>query len=380
MSRPARCAVVIGLALACGVGPAYAQEDAELRVSGYYKNLLLRSDTWTGERYTLDINRLRLELKGKLAPSVGFDIQYDNEILLGSYLRTNQFQQQKDQVPPQYWSAQANYVDRSALYGAHRLYRAQVQMAFGDTDVPLADSALPGEPVASGARWIYSIRSARWPWSARSVSASMRCWSSTSSDRCRAWRPSTRRAAYPARTVGLQWHDNARGLDFSFTGGRFRGSDVIGADLSGQIGQAGVRAELTRVRPREGKVFFRSLVGIDYAFTNTLTLSAELYRDGSGADSTAAYDFPALANGARQTLARRYVGLHAGYEMTPLLKLNTDIVVNLDDHSRVVAPSITYSIRANLDGSLGLRWFRGPTGSEYARVPDAAYLSLQWFF
>ena len=381
MSRPACCAGVISLALACGAAPASAQKDADLRVSGYYKNLLLRSDTWTGERYTLDINRLRLELKGKLAPSVEFDIQYDNEILLGSYLRTTQFQQQRDQAPPQYWSAQANYVDRSALYGVHRLYRAQVQMAFGDTDVRVGR-----QRVAWGTGRFWSPLDLLNPFSPLALEREERLGVDAVLVEHKFGPVSRLAAVYaPSRVDGedsraLQWHDNAGGLDFSFTGGRFRGSDVIGADLAGQIGQAGVRAELTRVRPREGKVFFRSLVGIDYAFTSTLTLNAELYRDGSGADSTAAYDFLALANGTRQTLAQRYLGLHAGYEITPLLKLNTDIVHNLDDRSRVVAPSITYSIRANLDGSLGLRWFRGPTGSEYARVPDAAYLSLQWFF
>lgn len=124
----------------------------------------------------------------------------------------------------------------------------------------------------------------------------------------------------------------------------------------------------------------RALAGIDYAFANTLTLSAELYRDGGGADNTAAYDFAALVNGSRLTLARRYLGLRASYEITPLLKLNTDVVLNLDDRSRLVAPGVAWSIRANLDASFAVRWFSGAAGSEYARMPDAAHLSLQRFF
>ena len=61
--------------------------------------------------------------------------------------------------------------------------------------------------------------------------------------------------------------------------------------LARQIAGAGLRTELIRIRPREGKAFIRSLVGIDYASANTLTLSAEFYRDGIGAGNTAAYDF-----------------------------------------------------------------------------------------
>ena len=87
-------------------------------------------------------------------------------------------------------------------------------------------------------------------------------------------------------------------------------------------------------------------MGIDYACANTLTLSAEFYRDGIGAGNTAAYDFAPLASGVRQTLAQRYIGVHAGYEITPLLKLTSEIVVNLDDRSRFFAPRITRTRRA----------------------------------
>lgn len=369
------------VALACCAGPVRAQDEPDLRVSGYYKNLLLRSETWDGERYTLDLNRLRLGLKGPLAPSLRIDIQYDNEALLGSYLRTTQFQQQKDQPPPQYWSAQSNTVERPSLYGVHRLYRAQLQLAIGDTDLRIGR-----QRIAWGTGRFWSPLDLLNPFSPVALEREERLGVDALLVEHKFGPVSRLSAVYaPSHVAGedsraLQWHDNARGVDFSFTGGRFRGGDVVGVDLAGQIAQAGVRAELTRVRPREGKAFVRALLGLDYAFASTLTLSAELYRDGSGADSTAAYDFLALLNGARQTLARRYLGLHAGYEITPLLKLNTDIVLNLDDRSRFVAPSITYSIRTNLDGSLGVRWFSGPAGSEYARPPDAVYVILQWFF
>lgn len=352
-----------------------------MRVSGYYKNLLLRSETWGRERYTLDLNRLRLELKGQLTADVAFDLQYDNEVLLGSYLRTSQFLQLKDQPPPQYWSAQANYVDRALLYGVHRLYRAQIRMAFGDTDLRIGR-----QRVAWGTGRFWSPIDLLNPVSPVALEREERLGVDAVLIEHK-FGPLSRLAAVyaPSRLAGqdskaLQWHGNARGVDFSVTAGRFRGDAMVGLDLAGQIAAAGVRAELSRVRPRAGSAFVRSLVGIDYAFANTLTLGAEFYRDGSGAGSTAAYDFLALMSGSRQTLARRYLGVRAGYEITPLLKLTTDIVVNLHDRSRFVAPSLTYSMRTNLDGSLGVRWFSGRTGSEYARPPDAAYLSLQWFF
>ena len=113
------CVAVIGVWV-LGWVPAWAQEDAELRFSGYYKNLLVNSETWSGEPYALDVNRVRLELKGKLNSALRLDVQYDNEVWLGNYLRTAQFQQQKD-LPPQYWNWQGAYADAPALYGTQLL-------------------------------------------------------------------------------------------------------------------------------------------------------------------------------------------------------------------------------------------------------------------
>lgn len=381
MSRSLLRATVMVATLAGVAATASAQDELDLRLSGYYKNLLLHSETWAGERYTLDLNRLRLELKGKLGPTMRFDVQYDNEALIGSYLRTAQFQQQKNLPSQQYWSAQGSYADGSALYGVHRLYRAQFQLASGDTDLRIGR-----QRIAWGTGRFWSPLDLLNPISPVALEREERLGVDAVLVEHKFGPVSRVTAVYaPSRMAGedsqaLQWHDNARGIDFSVTAGRFRGDEVIGLDLAGQIGPAGVRAELARVRPREGDAFSRALIGIDYAFANTLTLSAELYRDDSGAGSPAAYDFSVLVSGRRLTLAQRYLGVHAGYEITPLVKLNTDFIVNLDDHSRYVAPGITWSIQTDLDLSFGLRWFSGATGSEYARPPSAAYATLQWFF
>ena len=53
------------------------------------------------------------------------------------------------------------------------------------------------------------------------------------------------------------------------------------------------------------------LLGLDYAFANTLTLSAEIYYDGSGSSDPAGYDVAGLLAGRRQSVARRYGGLYA---------------------------------------------------------------------
>jgi hypothetical protein len=377
--RAWRSALCVALGL-LGVG-ASAQTVEDIRLSGYYKNLLLRSKTLDGAPYTLDLNRLRLEIKGQPSEALAFELQVDNEVLLGSYLRTADFQQRKDVPPPQYGSVRSNAVERRDLYGTLDLYRAHVQFTHGDADVRIGR-----QRIAWGTGRFWSPSDLLNPFSPLALEREERLGVDAVLAQYKLG-PVSRVAAVvaPSRRAGetssaVQWHDNASGLDYSLTAGRFRGDRVIGLDLAGQVGPTGVRAELTRTVPRHAPAFVRALVGIDHAFANTLTLTAEVYRDGSGARDPAAYDLPALQAGTRQTLAHRYAGLHARYEITPLLKATAEIVINLDDRSRFLAPRLSYSWHTDLDVAIEWRLFRGAAGSEYGRLPNAAMLSLQAFF
>ena len=108
-----------------------------------------------------------------------------------------------------------------------------------------------------------------------------------------------------------QWHSNTAGIDYSVTAGQAPRRSNAGVDIAGQVGGAGVRAEWTVTHQEEWSTPHRVLLGLDYAFANTLTLSAEIYYDGSGSSDPAGYDVAGLLAGRRQSVARRYGGLYA---------------------------------------------------------------------
>ena len=373
--------VAIGAAvLLLLAGPAQAQS-SPVQWSGHYKNLLVRSDTWAGEPFTLDVNRLRIELKGSIAPALRFDLQYDNELLLGSYLRTAQFAQQKDVPPPQYWRADANTFETSRAYGTHRLYRATLAISAGDTDLRIGR-----QRVAWGTGRFWSPLDVLNPVSAIALERDERLGVDALLAEHK-FGPLSRLAAVaaPSRSSGrstaaLQWHDNLRGLDYSLIGGRMLGRRMWGFDLAGQMGQAGIRSEVTRERPAGGSAYTRVLIGADYAFSNTLAITTELFFNGAGARDPAGYDFRALMSGAVAALGRRYAGVHASCEITPLLKWDGDVVTNLADRSRYLSLGLTYSLQTNLDLRLGMQRFSGAAGTEYSRPPDALYAQVQAFF
>ena len=108
--------IVYAMTMAAVVSPvAYAGSDNNMSIefSGYYKNLFASSRTLTlfppQQPYAVDLNRLRLEMKGNLGEETAFNIQYDNEVLLGDYLKTNQFLALKNLSPDTYFNLRSTY-------------------------------------------------------------------------------------------------------------------------------------------------------------------------------------------------------------------------------------------------------------------------------
>ena len=372
------------LLLSAAAAPAAPREDASdaVQFSGHYKNTLLSSTTVLGgnERYTLDANRLRLEWKGQLRPGLGVEVQYDNEVLAGDYLRTRQFELES-QLPRRTWlDLESVYARGEDVLARHRLRRAALTFSRGATDLrigrqrvawgtgrfwspldllnPVSPTALePGEREGVDAVLLEHKRSAVSRVSA--VFAPVR----------------------GGRDYALaQWHGNVRGQDYSVTAGQVPDGQVFGIDAAGQLGGAGVRAEWTVTRTGGQGTPHRVLLGADYAFANTLTLSGELYFDGAGSSDPAAYDTAGLLAGRRQTVGRRYAGLYARYEFTPLLKGEAWLASNLGDRSAYLSPRLTYSLRENLDIAIGAQLFAGRRATEFGERRNLGFAWLQWFF
>lgn len=361
--------------------PSVAQTQS-LQLTGSLKSVFLRSRASTGQDYVLSLNRLRVEAKGDLAPGLALDLQYDNELLLGSYLDTADFRALKDRAPPQYWRADANYVERGDVYGRHRLYRAAVTLTRDNVDLKLGRQRIAW---GTGRFWspldilnpvnpLALEREERIGVDAALLEAKLGPLSRASL----VYAPASDRGS-PSRA--MQLHGNAAGVDATLVVGRLLELHIVGMDVAGQIGDAGIRGEAARLRPRGGGGGFnRLMAGVDYAFLNGLTLSVELFYNGAGSRDPAGYDLAEQGSGRLASLATRYAGLYASYEITPLLKWMTYVVVNGDDRSRAVDTRLVWSVRSDLELTAGMQRFGGRSGTEYGTVPAAWQAQLQWFF
>ena len=376
---------IAGVMLAAALAGSGAGASAEqgFTVAGFYKNLLIDSHTASpeGRGYVFDLSTLRLEINAELSERVTIEIQYDNQILLGNYLSTAQFARQDANRPRQYWRLERDYATGRNLRARHSLYRATLHLAGDDTDLRIGR-----QRIAWGTGRLWSPLDILNPISPIQLEREERIGVDAVLLERRFDALSRLSAVYaPAADGGeasaaLRWHANRAGVDYSLVAGRFLGELVLGADVATQLGGAGLRAELTAVWPNQGSSYQRALLGVDYAFANTLILSGELYHDGAGAAASGGPDPAAPPSGNERGAARTYLGGVASYQISPLLKWTNVLVVNLGDRSRYFSTNFVYSLRANLDLTVGAQLFGGARGGEYAALRDLWYMQLQWYF
>jgi hypothetical protein len=363
--------------------PAAAEADAtqgESGLSGNAKSVLLGSRTPQRGPYWLSLNRLRLELKGRPAKGVSIDLQVDQLVLIGSYLGTAAFRAAKDAAPAQYWRADAKLLDRGDIHAQAGLYRAWLTWSRDALDVKLGR-----QRIAWGTGRFWSPLDVLNPVNPLALEREERLGVDAPLVELKTG-PLSRVSAVvaPAPDHGstsraLLWHGNRGGLDLSLVGGRLLGADIVGGDVAGQLGAAGVRAEVARLRPIGTTGFVRATLGVDYAFDTGLTLSAELHYNGGGSRDPARYA-PRTGPLPQASPATRYAGLFASWELTPLLKWNSWIVANLDDRSRGLDSRLVWSARKDVDLTVGFQQFGGRPSTEFGGMPWAVFAQTQWYF
>lgn len=136
--------------------------------------------------------------------------------------------------------------------------------------------------------------------------------------------------------------------------------DIIGWEIEGQLLETGIelRSEGGSFHNRNtGKRHTEFIVGAEYGFANSLTLLAEYnYSDETKID---------------------YLGGMASYQPAMLWFCSLLVVVNLDDQSSFVAPSVEYSLSDEMTLSAGAFIYNGNANDEFGLVPDRYY--LRWF-
>lgn len=395
-----RSSSVATLALLCclllpGTGRAQAEanddasamtdlsESAGLRFSGYVRGVVLRSRSLDQEEqpFLLSANRLRLALDGEVAPGVSVDVQYDNDVIAGASAGLIPIAFLSQQSGRAFWDLESVHASGDEYLAVGRVHRANLTWSSGTVDMRIGRQRIAW---GTGRFWSAIDRLnpvnliALDPYERYGVDAILieqhRTALSTVSF---AWVPV--RGEKHGNSL-LRWRDNHRGIDYAATAGQISDGYLVALDLAGQFRNAGWRMETSATRTPNGNTQMRWLFGADYAFANTLVISAEIFHDDSGQTDTAKYDLDAYLAGTRQSLGRRYVGLFTHYDITPILRWSNWLAMNLSDDSRYFSPRLSWSVRSDLELTIGAQKYRGTHGSEFGLRNSLVFAQAQWFF
>lgn len=139
----------------------------------------------------------------------------------------------------------------------------------------------------------------------------------------------------------------------------------FGIDGVGELFGLGIRKEIALVSSAETNRYFKFVFGADYTFENGWYINTEYFFNGLGKKKKEDYDWTSYLAGNIQQLGMDYFYLGFQKALDELTTINLSILMNADDMSHLVYPSISYNMWQDVDVSLEALFYGGASGSEY---------------
>ena len=190
-----------------------------------------------------------------------------------------------------------------------------------------------------------------------------------------------------ALTAAMLYKFNLANYDFQLMGGLMDKDLVAGMGWSGQIGSAGFTGEASYFR--NTKYFSDSTgqlvasVGINYTLGKGLFLNTSFLFNSKGTTGKAGLtNFFFNGNLSPKTLSYSRFDLFTeiSYPITPLIKADLSAIINPNDQSAFIGPSLDMSLTNNLQFFVMGQIFSGASGTEFGNYGKMLYLRLKWSF
>lgn len=363
-------------------------EERQFSFSGSYKNLFTTSETpFLREDFWSDLNRLRLEFDLNAAENLHLKAVLDNEFLVGSILERREFVFVKEADTDTLFDLDHIIVDEKDLLWRQSLYR--LYSTYSTENLILT---LGRQRIAWGSGKLWNPTDLFNPINPLDIerrqkigvdAINLEYFLGSLSSLAIVFAP---REEQEKRSFGVKVRTNLKGYDFSAIIGEFRENTVGGFDFTGNIGDAGFSGEATYTFLKSGNEFGRYVVSWDYSFPNTFYIVFEyLYNQGNIENQEDIINMLTSsglrsASGWIVTRNSNFSGFVAGYEISPLARVDCLLIYDVDDNSVFLGPRANYNILHNMDWTVGMQIFMGKSSSEFGEYPDIFYTSLEWFF
>jgi len=185
--------------------------------------------------------------------------------------------------------------------------------------------------------------------------------------------------------------------DVSFMTMVFKENILLGLDLARSIGGAGTWLEAAHTLAnaasdyRQKEDYFRLSIGADYSVTPRMYAFVEYHYNGAGTGTSSDYlnaaNEIAFTEGAVYLLAKHYIAPGMSFEITPLLIFGSQLLLNMNDGSALLSPSIEWSVSQNIYAELSAFMGLGKESSdpaspdnEFGLYTDTYFASLSFYF
>lgn len=383
-----------GLGMAQTSPPDNSQPSWTQQISGYLKDLASGSRSYfTQDAWADNLDRLRLTYDGKYRDWLAVHVDYDNEIHAGNLTGLPDFQIVRDRQGAAWLDLQHALVNRSNLYWDTSLYRGYVSL-HNDS----AALTVGRQRIGWGTARFWSPMDMFNPISPlqieseerQGVDAAVLEFGSPGALRWNAvYAPQD---GFRHSTSALRLSRTFHNYDFDVAAARFGQDWTTGFDFAGQVRGAGVRGELTyRWRhPIPGSIpistrdALRLVIGSDYALANGLYLAGEYFYNQGQPDlpQNRPLDPNVLLRFSNEilTLHRHFISGGGSYPLTPLWKLETYVVGDLEGRSAVVLPRLSHNLTANTDLNFGAQLFASSRNGEFHGLSDLVYIEFVLHF
>ncbi len=353
--------------------------DLELDTKGYIKTISSASETVFGKNYFLDITRARFDFDLKYKKLFAFKAVYDQEALLGDYLRTQEFRQVNDVKSKDFLDLDWTLSNGQNIFWRHRLYRA-----YGQYKTEKASIAVGRQRIAWGTGRFWNPTDLFNPIDPlqleqdekRGIDAVSFDWFFDDFSFLNlVYAPQKSQENLKA---GLRLKTSLEDWDLSFIGGRFEGDKVIGGDFSTTLFEGGIRGEMTYTHTStDNNDFFRFVLSYDYTFENSLYFLFEYFYNGG---NLPVFDLTSFLQDGIVTVQKNFLGLNLGYDITPLVRAEALLIWDVDGKSIFIWPKLIWSVAQNLDATLSGQIYHGNEDSEFGSFSNLYHAQLQYFF
>lgn len=362
--------------------PGLVSAQTTFEFTGYAKNLGIRSSSiLSNESYLLDVSRLRTTGILSVGERFHAELWLDTELLLGSFLSTQDFELGQLIEPSTFFDLQWTLADGSDYQLQQQLFRAFATLYIGSAHVTVGR-----QRIAWGSGFAWNPTDVLNPFNPGAIelgekggvdAAYLNIPVGVFSQIEAVVTPGRREGR---SSVAARAGTNVSEYDVSVMGGYFREDWVLGGDFAGYLGNAGFRGEAAYTWNKGGRDYFRAILNADYTLASGYYILVEFYFNGQGTRDKDAYDLTALLAGDTFNLAKEYVAASVGKSITPLLGGAVYTLVNLDDQSSLVGPSLTYSLAENLEVAASTYFFLGASDTEFGAQQHVLFASLQFYF